>query len=250
MERESDENLHLMELIDKTYTKYPFYGSRKMRDSLRRDGYAINRKRIQRLMRKMGIQSIAPKPGTSKAHPDHKVYPYLLRNLKVICVDQVWSSDITYIPLQGGFAYLVAVIDWYSRYVLSWEVSISMEKEFCISSLESALRRFGRPDIFNTDQGAQFTSKAYTDILKDNDILISMDGRGRALDNIFIERLWRSVKYEEVYTKEYHSCMDLVVSLRRYFQMYNTERPHASLNGATPAEVYFGCKTGQAIRRF
>jgi len=245
--RESDENLHFMQLIDKMYTKYPFYGSRKMRDALRREGYTVNRKRVQRLMQKIGIQSIAPKPGTSKAHPDHKVYPYLLRNVKVLCADQVWSSDITYIPLRGGFAYLVAIIDWYSRFVLSWEVSTSMEKEFCISSLKSALRRFGRPDIFNTDQGAQFTSKAYTDILKDNDVLISMDGRGRALDNIFIERLWRSVKYEEVYTKEYQSCMDLVISLRNYFDMYNTERPHASLQGNTPAEVYFTCKAGEPL---
>ncbi len=230
-----------MKIIDEEYTNHPFYGSRKMRDVLRRRGYRVNRKRIQRLMRKMGIQSIAPQPGTSTPHPEHKVYPYLLRNVYVLCPDQVWSSDITYIPLSGRFAYLVAVMDWFSRYVLSWEVSITMDKEFCLSALESALRRFGQPDIFNTDQGAQFTSKAYTDILKDNEVLISMDGRGRALDNVFIERLWRSVKYEEIYPKEYGSCVELIEGLREYFEFYNTSRPHASLRGKTPVEVYSGC---------
>ena len=231
-----------MQLIDEEYTKHPFYGSRKMRDALRRRGYTVNRKRIQRLMRTMGIQSIAPKPGTSKPHPEHKVYPYLLRNMRVLCPDQVWSSDITYVPLSGGFAYLVAVMDWFSRYVLAWELSVSMEKEFCIAALESALRRFGSPDIFNTDQGSQFTSKDFTDILKDNEVLISMDGRGRALDNVFIERLWRSVKYEEIYPKEHSSCGELVDSLRHYFEFYNTSRPHAALQGKTPAEVYSHCR--------
>ncbi len=235
-----------MKIIDEEYTKHPFYGSRKMRDALRRRGHRVNRKRIQRLMRMMGIQSIAPRPGTSRPHPEHKVYPYLLRNLEVRCPDQVWSSDITYIPLRGGFAYLVAVMDWFSRYVLSWEISVSMDKEFCLSVLESALRCFGRPDIFNTDQGAQFTSKAYTDILKDNEVLISMDGRGRALDNVFIERLWRSVKYEEIYPKEYDSCSDLVAGLRDYFIFYNSNRPHTSLGGRTPAEVYSGCAGGKS----
>lgn len=244
-EQESEENLLFMKIIDEEYTKYPFYGSRKMRDVLRRRGYIVNRKRIQRLMRKMGIQSIAPQPGTSQPHPEHKIYPYLLRNLEVLCPDQVWSSDITYIPLRRGFAYLVAVIDWFSRYVLSWELSVSMDKEFCVSSLESALNNFGQPDIFNTDQGSQFTSKVYTDMLKDNEVLISMDGRGRALDNVFIERLWRSVKYEEIYPKEYCSCQDLVAGLRNYFEFYNTDRPHASLNGETPAEVYVGCRGGR-----
>ena len=235
-----------MKIIDEEYTKHPFCGSRKMRDALRRRGHRVNRKRIQRLMRMMGIQSIAPWPGTSRPHPEHKVYPYLLRNLEVRCPDQVWSSDITYIPLRGGFAYLVAVIDWFSRYVLSWEISVSMDKEFCLSALESALRCFGRPDIFNTDQGAQFTSKAYTDILKDNEVLISMDGRGRALDNVFIERLWRSVKYEEIYPKEYDSRSDLVAGLRDYFIFYNSNRPHASLGGRTLAEVYSGCARGKS----
>jgi len=205
------------------------------------EGYIINRKRVQRLMRKMGIQSIAPKPGTSKPHPEHKIYPYLLRHLSVIRPNQVWSTDITYIPLVGGFVYLVAVIDWFSRYVLSWEVSVNMESEFCISALESAIRRYDQPEIFNTDQGAQFTCNAFTNILKENEVMISMDGRGRALDNVFIERLWRSVKYEEIYPKEYRSVRELILSLKRYFDFYNDQRPHASLNRNTPSEVYSGC---------
>ena len=238
---ESDENLYVMKLIDEEYTKYPFFGSRKLRDSLRRQGHVLNRKRIQRLMRKMGIQSIAPKPNTSRPHPEHKVYPYLLRNLNIVCPDQVWSTDITYVPLDGGFVYLVAVIDWYSRYVLSWEISINMESEFCISALESALRCYGQPEIFNTDQGSQFTCKAFTDTLKDANVHISMDGRGRALDNIFIERLWRSVKYEVIYPKEYNSVRELIQSLRVYFEFYNNYRPHANLGRSTPTEVYSGC---------
>ena len=230
-----------MRIIDEEYTDHPFYGSRRMRDVLRRRGYLVNRKRVQRLMRKMGIQSIAPQPGTSKPHPEHKIYPYLLRNLKVLCPDQVWSSDITYVPMASGFVYLVAIIDWFSRYVLAWEVSVSMDKEFCISALESALRKYGQPEIFNTDQGAQFTSRVFTDVLKENEVMISMDSRGRALDNVFIERLWRSVKYEEIYPREYYSPADLVESLRRYFDFYNHDRPHASLCGNTPGEIYTGC---------
>jgi putative transposase len=240
-EAESAENLCLMRLIDEEYTRHPFFGTRQMRNYLRRQGRKVNRKRVQRLMEKMGLQSIAPKPGTSKPHPEHKVYPYLLRNLEIICPDQVWCSDITYIRLAGGFVYLVAVMDWYSRYVLSWEVSVSMESDFCVSALESALRRHGRPDIFNTDQGSQFTSKDFTGTLKDAEVLISMDGKGRAMDNIFIERLWRSVKYEEVYLKEYDSVRELIRSLKAYFDFYNNERPHASLGGKTPAEVYWEC---------
>ncbi|RKZ91134.1 MAG: IS3 family transposase [Gammaproteobacteria bacterium] len=238
---ETIENLNLMLIIDKEYTKYPFYGSRKIRDSLRRKGHPVNRKRIQRLMRKMGIKSIAPQPNTSKPHPEHKVYPYLLRNLDIVCPDQVWSTDITYIPFATGFVYLVAVIDWFSRYVLSWEISMDMEASFCISTLERALRVYGRPEIFNTDQGAQFTSKRFTDVLKDAEVSISMDGRGRALDNIFIERLWRSVKYEEIYIKEYSSVNDLIQALKVYFDFYNTKRPHASLGIRTPGEVYANC---------
>jgi len=241
LQDETVENLALMRLIDKEYTKYPFYGSRKIRDSFRRKGQMVNRKRIQRLMRKMGIKSIAPQPDTSKPHPEHKVYPYLLRNLDIVCPDQVWSTDITYIPFAGGFVYLVAVIDWFSRYVLSWEISMDMEASFCISALERALRVYGRPEIFNTDQGTQFTSRRFIDVLMDAVVLISMDGRGRALDNIFIERLWRSVKYEEIYINEYSSVDELIQALKVYFNFYNTQRPHASLGIRTPAEVYANC---------
>lgn len=181
-------------------------------------------------------------------HPEHKVYPYLLRNMGIVCVDQVWSTDITYIPFSGGFVYLVAVIDWFSRYVLSWEISINMETDFCVSALERAMRRYGLPEIFNTDQGAhQFTSKAFTDVLKDAEVLISMDGRGRALDNVFIERLWRTVKYEEIYPKEYLSVAELINSLNDYFKFYNNQRPHSSLNGNTPGEVYVNCMQGNLL---
>lgn len=241
LQEETEENLKLMLLIDKEYTRYPFYGSRKIRDSLRRNGHMVNRKRIQRLMRKMGIQSIAPKPNTSKPHPEHKVYPYLLRNLDIVCPDQVWSTDITYVPFATGFVYLAAVIDWFSRYVLSWEISMDLEASFCISTLERALRVYGRPEIFNTDQGTQFTSRGFTDVLKGAEVSISMDGRGRALDNIFIERLWRSVKYEEIYIKEYRSVRELIQGLKVYFDFYNTQRPHASLGIKTPVEVYANC---------
>lgn len=245
LSKEPDKNLALMRLIDEEYTKHPFYGTRKMRDYLRRQGYKVNRKRVQRLMRKMGLQSIAPKPNTSMAHPDHKRYPYLLRNLEIICPDQVWCSDITYIPLPGGFVYLTAVMDWYSRFVLSWEISVTMDSSFCVSALESAFRRYGRPEIFNTDQGSQYTSNEYTSTVLDNDVLISMDGKGRFIDNIFIERLWRSVKYEEVYLKEYTGVEELIKSLKVYFDFYNNERPHASLEGRTPAEVYWECANFQ-----
>ncbi len=238
--QESDENLELMRLIDEEYTIHPFYGTRQMRNHLRRQGIKINRKRVQRLMRKMGIQSIAPKPNTSKAHPQHKVYPYLLNGLAIKRSNHVWCSDITYIRIAGGFVYLTAVMDWYSRYVLSWEVSITMDNEFCISALERALRCHGTPSIFNTDQGSQYTSQDFTGVLKDEGIKISMDGKGRAMDNIFIERLWRSVKYEEVYIKEFQSVEELRNSLKRYFDFYNNERPHQSFDGKTPAEVYYG----------
>ena len=236
--QEPPENLEFMRLIDELFTAYPFYGTRQMRNALRRMGHKINRKRVQRLMRKMGLESIAPKPNTSKAHPQHKVYPYLLRGVDVIRPNQVWCSDITYIRLQGGFVYLTAVMDWHSRYVLSWELSVSMESNFCVSALEQALRRNGTPDIFNTDQGAQYTSNEFTGTLKDNDIKISMDGKGRFTDNIFIERLWRSVKYEEIYTKEYKSVDELRKALKKYFDFYNFERPHQSFDAQTPAEMY------------
>ncbi len=189
----------------------------------------------------MGIQSIAPGPYTSRAHPEHRIYPYLLRNLEIICPNQVWCSDITYVPMSGGFVYLVAIMDWYSRYVLSWEVSVTMDCEFCVSALDSAIRQYGSSEIFNTDQGSQFTSIDFTDTLKTADIQISMDGRGRAMDNIFIERLWRTVKYEEIYIKEYTSVESLRKSLASYFVFYNTERPHASLDDKNPIDIYERC---------
>ncbi len=235
---ESEENLHLMRLIDEEYTRHPFYGSRKMRDYLRRNSHQVNRKRIQRLMRKMGIKSVAPGPNTSKPHLEHKVYPYLLNGLEINRANQVWCTDITYVRMPGGFVYLVAIMDWYSRKVLSWEVSASMDDSFCVSALERALRLYPKPEIFNTDQGSQFTSKDFTDVLKDHDISISMDGKGRCMDNIFIERLWRSVKYEEIYLNDYATTDALRKSLRKYFHFYNIERPHQTFEGATPLEVY------------
>ena len=242
---ESEENLHFMSLIDEEYTRHPFYGSRKMRDYLRRQGHRINRKRVQRLMRKMGIRSVAPSPNTSKPSPEHKVYPYLLNSVVIDRANQVWCTDITYVRIEGGFVYLVAIMDWYSRKVLSWEVSASMEDSFCVSALERALRLYPKPDIFNTDQGAQFTSNAFTGVLKGNEIKISMDGKGRCMDNIFIERLWRSVKYEEIYLNDYATTDDLRKALRKYFHFYNTERPHQTFDGATPVEVYRSSNDGE-----
>ena len=235
---ESEENLNFMRLIDEEYTLHPFYGSRKMRRYLRRNGYKVNRKRVQRLMRKMGIRSVAPGPNTSRPQPEHKIYPYLLRDLAINRANQVWCTDITYIHLDGGFVYLVAIMDWYSRKVLSWEVSASMEDSFCVSALERALRLYPKPDIFNSDQGAQFTGNAFTGVLKKHHIQISMDGKGRCMDNIFIERLWRSVKYEEIYLNDYATTEALRKALRKYFHFYNTERPHQTFDGATPLEIY------------
>jgi putative transposase len=235
---ETKENLLIMRLIDEEYARRPFYGSRKMRDYLCRQGYTVNRKRVQRLMRKMGLQSVAPKPNTSQPGPQHKIYPYLLRGLVVSRPNQVWCTDITYIRLAGGFVYLVAVMDWYSRKVLSWELSASMDDSFCVSALERALRQFPKPEIFNTDQGAQFTGQAFTGVLKQQGIRISMDGKGRAVDNIYIERLWRSVKYEEIYLNEYKSVDELRKALKNYFHFYNHERPHQTFESATPREVY------------
>jgi putative transposase len=235
---ENEENLNLMHLIDKIYMDYPFFGSRKMRDYLNRKGHKVNRKRIRRLMLKMGLVSVAPKPNTSAPGKGHKIYPYLLRELDINRPNQVWCTDITYVRLNGGFVYLVAVMDWFSRKVLSWEVSNTMDDSFCISALERAIRLYGRPDIFNTDQGSQFTGNAFTSVLKENNIQISMDGKGRAIDNIFIERLWRSVKYEDIYIKDYSNVNDLNSGLNKYFYFYNNERPHQSFNGSTPCEMY------------
>ncbi len=235
---ESEDNLELMRRLDEEYTRHPFYGSRKLRKYLNDLGYKVNRKRVQRLMRLMGIQSVAPGPNTSKPAPQHKIYPYLLRGVEVTRANQVWCTDITYIRLKGGFVYLVAVMDWYSRKVLSWELSASMDDSFCVSALERALRLYPKPEIFNTDQGSQFTGNAFTHVLKNADIKISMDGKGRCMDNIFIERLWRSVKYEEVYLNEYESVDHLRRALRKYFYFYNEERPHQHFEYQTPMAVY------------
>ncbi len=235
---ETPENLELMRLVDEEYTRHPFFGSRQLRNYLRRKGHKVNRKRVQRVMRLMGIMSIAPKPNTSKKGKAHKVYPYLLGDLVIDQVNQVWCTDITYIRMHGGFAYLVAVMDWYSRKVLSWEISNTMDDSFCVSALESAIRRYGVPDIFNTDQGSQFTGNAFINVLKENDIKISMDGKGCWVDNVFIERLWRSVKYEDVYIKDYPTVVALRHGLGVYFRFYNDERPHDSLGKRTPSECY------------
>lgn len=236
--QETPENLALMRLIDETYLRYPFYGTRQMRNHLRRLGCRVSRKRIQRLMRQMGLQSIAPKKRTSVPHKQHRIYPYLLRGLTIQDPDQVWCSDITYIRLRGGFVYLTAVMDWYSRYVLSWEVSITLDESFCVSALERALRRNPAPKIFNTDQGAQYTGAAFTHVLKTHNVKISMDGKGRVMDNIMVERLWRTLKYEDIYIHDYASIPELMEGLRAYFHFYNHVRPHSKLEGKTPAEVY------------
>jgi putative transposase len=236
---ESAENVHLMHLIDAEYTRHPFFGYRKITHWLRQAGYPVNKKRVQRLMQTMGLAAIGPKPNLSKPSPAHPVYPYLLRGVKVERVNQVWSADITYIRLAQGWMYLVAILDWFSRYVLAWEVSITLDTDFCLIALERALQH-GCPTIFNTDQGAQFTSNAFTSRLATAHIAISMDSRGRALDNIFVERLWRTVKYEEVYPNDYQSVQFGQQRLASYFLFYNTERPHQALGYRTPAEVFFG----------
>lgn len=231
-------NLALMRLIDEEYTRYPFYGIEKMTAVLRRQGHTINPKRIRRLMRLMGLEAIYPKPNLSKASKEHKIYPYLLRGVSIGRVDQVWSTDITYIRLNSGFIYLVAVIDWFSRYVLSYEFSTTLDKDFCIKALRDALK-VAKPKIFNTDQGSQFTSDAFTGTLKEAGVTISMDGRGRALDNIFVERLWRTVKYERVYLHNYETVREAIQDIGEYFDFYNNKRLHQSLDYQTPAEVYF-----------
>ncbi len=248
-QRESEQNLQLMRQIDEQYLKTPFAGYRMMNELLRRQGEMVNEKRVRRLMRLMGLTAIYPKPDLSKANKAHKKYPYLLRNIVINQVNQVWSSDITYIPMKNGFLYLVAVMDWYSRYVLSWELSNSMESSFCVKALQTALERFGSPRIFNTDQGVQFTSDAFVDTLLDQNILVSMDGKGRATDNVFIERLWRSVNYEDVYLKSYSDGQSLFAGLDTYFQFYNTQRPHQHLAKLTPAEVYYQFKEKHLLQK-
>jgi putative transposase len=241
-----EEELLILALIDAEYTRYPFYGSRKMVVYLRIRGYSVNRKRVQRLMRILGLAGMAPGPNTSLPHPQHKIYPYLLRGVNVTRPNQVWSTDITYIRLARGFVYLTAVIDWYSRKVLAWRLSNTLDSGFCVDCLEQSLRAYGTPEIFNTDQGCQFTSDTFTGVLKLHGIAISMDGRGRALDNIFVERLWRSVKHEDVYLKGYVNMPELQLGLTKYFEIYNTERPHQSLGYRTPIQVYQTASGGGA----
>lgn len=237
---ESAENLRLMRIIDETYLLYPFFGSRLMTLWLDREGHAVNRKRVQRLMRLMGLEVIYAKPNLSRPHPEHLVYPYLVRNLAVVRSNQVWASDITYIPIEGGFAYLYAIIDWFSRYVLAWELSNTLDASFCVTAAERALATYGTPEISNTDQGCQFTATEFTQVWQARGVKISMDGKGRCLDNVFVERLWRTVKYNEVYLRSYVSLLDAQAHLGRFFELYNERRPHSSLDGATPGEVYRG----------
>jgi len=234
---ESEENLMLMRLIDEQYTRRPIYGSRRLVAWLRGQGHGVNRKRVARLMEVMGIQAIYPKPQLSQPGEGHKIYPYLLEGVEVTRVNQVWSTDITYIRMDGGFVYLVAVMDWFSRFVLSWALSVTMEVGFCMEALQRAFRR-GRPEIFNSDQGSQFTSDHFTGALKARGIAVSMDGRGRCFDNIFIERLWRSLKYEEVYLRDYTLVPEARAGIGNWFQFYNHERLHQSLGYRTPAGLY------------
>lgn len=235
----SEDDQRLMEAIDLEFTKTPFYGARKIANELRLKGWTVGRKRVRRLMRVMGLEAIVPTKNTSKRNPDHKVYPYLLRGVTVNRVNQVWSMDITYIRLGKGFTYLTAIIDWHSRYVISWRLSNTLSADFCVECLQEALQ-YGKPEIFNTDQGCQFTSQEFTQVLTKNEIMISMDGRGRALDNIFVERLWRTVKYENIYLKGYQAIPEAREGLREYFDWYNMERSHQSLGYMTPWSMYAG----------
>jgi len=235
----SEEDLGVMRRIDELHLEYPFMGSRMLRDMLHREGIAVGRRHVATLMKRMGLEALYRRPNTSKPAPGHKIYPYLLRHLAVERPDQVWAMDITYVPMARGFVYLAAVVDWFSRRVLSWRLSITMEAAFCIEAVEEALAKYGRPDIFNTDQGSQFTSAAFTGVLLNNAIAISMDGKGSWRDNVFVERIWRSVKYEEVYLKAYASVGEARTSIGRYLDFYNRQRPHSSLDRRTPDEAYF-----------
>jgi putative transposase len=246
--QETPANLSLMRLIDEEYTAHPFYGSRKIALWLVGQGHEVNRKRVQRLMRLMGLEAIYPKPKLSLAGRGHKVYPYLLRDVAIERVNQVWSTDITYIPMPSGFMYLAATIDWYSRYVVSWRLSNTLDGSFCQEMLEAALGR-GKPEVFNTDQGVQFTASAWTSRLETAGVSVSMDGRGRCLDNVFVERLWRSVKYEDVYLRCYETVLELERGLRAYFRFYNEERFHQSLDYRVPAEVYHGVRARDALTK-
>lgn len=234
-----DETLNLMRVVDEVYTQYPFFGTRQMISYLQRQNIVVGRTRMRGIYNRLGLQAVCPGPHTSKPHPEHKVYPYLLRDVEITKRDQVWSTDITYLRLSKGFVYLMAIIDWYSRYVLDWELSISLEADFCIETLARSLS-VGKCDIFNTDQGSQFTSTGFTELLKTHKVRISMDGKGRALDNVFVERLWRSVKYECIYLHEFDTVRAVRNQLIEYFNFYNTKRPHQGLGGQTPAEIYLG----------
>jgi putative transposase len=243
-------NLELMRLIDEQFLETPYYGSRQMTRHLKRQGYCIGRKRIRRLMRKMGLTPIYQKPRTSEPHPEHRIYPYLLRDVPIDRPDHVWCADVTYIPMRRGFLYLVAIMDWASRRVLAWRLSNSLDASFCVEALEDALRRFGPPEIFNTDQGSQFTSLDFTQTLKDADVKISMDGKGRWMDNIFIERLWRTLKYECIYLHAFETGSEARRGIDRWVNKYNLERPHSSLGGRTPDEAYrqIDLSTGPGLR--
>ena len=234
---ESQENLQLMRLIDEQYLRTPFYGGRRMTMWLASEGYQVNHKRVYRLMRKMGLEAVYPKPRISQGGSEHRIYPYLLRNVKVDRPNQVWAADITYIPLAHGFMYLVAIMDWYSRFILSWQLSNSLEGSFCVEALEEALS-WQRPEIFNSDQGVQFTSNVFTSVLEDAGVAISMDGRGRVFDNTLVERLWRTIKYEDIYLKDYETVLALREGLTRYLAFYCYERPHQSLDYRTPWDVH------------
>jgi putative transposase len=232
-------DLAIMRRMDELHLEFPFAGSRMMRDLLNADGIKVGRRHVTTLMNRMGIEALYRRPNTSKPAPGHKIYPYLLRNLMVTRPNQVWAMDITYIPMARGFVYLAAVVDWFSRRVLAWRLSITMETEFCLDAVADALARHGRPEIFNTDQGSQFTSAAFTDMLTENGIAISMDGKGAWRDNVFVERLWKSVKYEEVYLRAYDTVSDARASIGKYFGFYNSKRPHSSLDRNTPDQAYF-----------
>jgi putative transposase len=235
----SPHDQQLMNRIDRLHLKYPFAGARMLRDLLRQEGHKVGRKHVSTLMKRMGVEALYRRPRTTRRHPGHKIYPYLLRDLAVTRPNQVWAMDITYLPMARGFVYLVAVIDWYTRRVLSWKVSTTMDVYFCLEAVEEAINKYGTPEIMNTDQGSQFTSDAFTTLIKDNDIRISMDGKGAWRDNVFVERLWRSVKYEEVYFHAYGSLSEASAGLDKYFRFYNSRRPHSSLDGQTPDQVYF-----------
>jgi putative transposase len=240
-------DLALMELIDRQFLETPCYGSRRMTALLRRRGHVVNRKRVRRLMRQMGLAVIWQKPNTSKPNPEHKVYPYLLRNLVIDRPNQVWATDITYLPMPRGFLYLVAIMDWYSRKILSWKLSNTLDADFCVAALEEALACYGRPEIFNSDQGSQFTSTAFTGVLTAAGVKISMDGKGRCIDNVFVERLWRSLKYEDVYLRAYTTGSEARAGISAWLAAYNTTRPHQGLDYRTPDEVYFRHPAGTGL---